>query len=103
MAGIKMRSFLKEGVTDVKALIDHPMETGRRIDNKTKQVVPAHFIQHVISKHDGRIVYESWFGTGVSAKPFISFRFKGGKKGDPIQLMWFDNKGNSDHAETVIK
>lgn len=103
MAKIKMRADLKDDAVVVKALITHPMETGRRRDTETKELVPAHFIQRLIAEHAGEKVFESWWGTGVSANPFISFSFTGAQKGDKIKLTWVDNLGQSDSIEKPIK
>ncbi len=43
---IKMRAQLKNGITEVKVLMSHPMETGRR-KSDFGDVIPAHFIQQV--------------------------------------------------------
>ena len=37
----------------VLVLVNHPMETGRRKDSKTGQLVPAHFIKSMEFKHNG--------------------------------------------------
>ncbi len=100
---IKMRARLKEGEVTVKALIKHPMETGRRKDPETDEVVPAHFIQEVFAEYQGKQVFHGYLGTGVSANPFISFAFTGGEKGAVVKLVWVDNKGQSDSAEVPIK
>lgn len=100
---IKARAKIKDDTTTVKVLITHPMETGRRTDPKTKEVVPAHFIRRFVAEHGGRIVFESFWGTGVSANPFISFAFKGAQKGDSVKLTWSDNTGKSGQKETPVK
>ena len=43
----KIKARPKGDVTEILALIQHPMETGLRKDKKTKKVIPAHFIQKV--------------------------------------------------------
>ena len=53
---IKMRAAAKDGVTTIKALISHPMETGTRKDKKTGEKIPAHFIQEVVCEHNGNAV-----------------------------------------------
>jgi sulfur-oxidizing protein SoxZ len=53
MASIKMRANVKDGVTTIKALISHPMDTGLVKDKKTGKVIPAHFIQEVVCTHKG--------------------------------------------------
>lgn len=98
-----MRARMKDGGVVVKALIKHPMETGRRKDPDTGETVPAHFIQEVYGEYEGEQVFKGYLGTGVSANPFISFSFTGGEKGGVVKLIWADNKGQSDSAETEIK
>jgi len=51
---IKMRARRgDDGVVVVKALITHPMETGRRQDRDSGDTVPAHFIQKVVGEYKG--------------------------------------------------
>lgn len=100
---IRMRARAKGDNISVKALITHPMETGRRRDKETDKVIPAHFIQRVVSEYKGEVVFEAYWGTGVSKNPFVSFEFKGGKAGDTVKLTWFDNTDQSSTAATTIK
>ena len=102
-SSIKMRAKLENGRVTVKALIKHPMETGRRKDPESGELVPAHFIQKVHAEHGGQQVFRGYWGTGVSANPFISFTFEGGGKGEIVKLIWVDNQGRSDSAETSIR
>jgi sulfur-oxidizing protein SoxZ len=100
---IKIRAKLKGDVTQVKALISHPMETGARKDEKSGEVVPAYFIQEVVCTWKGKEVMKALWSGGVSKNPYISFKFTGAAKGDTVQLAWTDNKGESDSAEAEIK
>ena len=81
MASIKIRAKLSDGVTTVKALIQHPMETGQRKDKKTGKLIPAHFIQEVTCEHNGTNVMTALWGPAVSKNPYLSFKFKGAKVG----------------------
>ena len=103
MASIKMRANVDAGVTTIKALISHPMETGTRKDSKTGEVIPAHFIQEVVCEHKGNKVLVANWGPAVSKNPYLSFRFTGAAAGDTVKLSWVDNKGDKDSAETTIK
>lgn len=103
MASIKIRAKEKDGVTTVKCLISHPMETGLREDKKTGEKIPAHFIQEVVAEHNGKNVLTALWGVGVSKNPYLSFKIKGGAEGDAIRIAWTDNKGESDSAETKVK
>ena len=46
---MKIRATTTAGVTEVKALMSHPMETGRRKD-ADGQLVPAHYITEVTAQ-----------------------------------------------------
>jgi len=100
---IKVRATLKGDVTEVKALMNHPMETGLRKDKDTGEVIPAHFIQEVVCTWQDKEVIKALWSGGVSKNPYIAFKFTGAAKGDTIQLAWTDNKGESDSAEAKIK
>ena len=103
MASIKMRAKAENGVTTIKALISHPMETGTRKDKKTGEKIPAHFIQEVVCAHKGNTVMTANWGPAISKNPYLSFRFTGGAAGDTVTLNWVDNKGGKDSSETTIK
>ncbi|MEJ2396443.1 MAG: thiosulfate oxidation carrier complex protein SoxZ [Candidatus Thiodiazotropha sp.] len=100
---IKIRASEKGGETTVKALISHPMETGARKNSKTGKLIPAHFIEEVVCKHNGAMVLTAEWSGGVSKNPYISFKFTGAAKGDEITLSWTDNKGESDSKSAKIK
>ena len=103
MASIKMRARKGDDGVTVKALITHPMETGRRRDRDSGELVPAHFIQRVVCEYKGEKVFEAYWGTGVSRNPFIAFKFDGGEKGDNVTLTWVDNLGQSESREEPIR
>ena len=103
MSSIKMRAKSKDGVTTVKALISHPMETGLRKDKKTGKPIPAHFIQEVICEHKGNTVLTANWSGAISKNPYLSFRFSGAAAGDTLKLSWVDNMGNKDSAEAAVK
>jgi len=100
---IKIRAKLKGEIAEVKALMSHPMETGRRKDKATGELVPAHFIQEVVYTWQEKEVLKALWSGGVSKNPYIAFRFKGAKKGDTVRLSWTDSKGESGSATTEIK
>lgn len=99
---IKIRARFKDGVTEVKALMTHPMETGRR-KSDLDALVPAHFIQLVTVTLNGTPVLEAQWGTGISKNPYLTFRLRGAKPGDRIALRWQDNKGESNLGEAAVE
>jgi sulfur-oxidizing protein SoxZ len=101
---MRVRAKLKDGgVTEVKALINHPMETGQRKDRKTGELIPAHFIEEVTCTHKGETVMTALWSGGISKDPYVAFQFKGAASGDKLTLAWKDNKGESDSLEVDIK
>ncbi len=98
---MKIRATTLGDSTEVKVLMSHEMETGQRKDAQG-QTIPAWFIQNVIVTWNGRTVLSAQWGTAVSKNPFLSFKFKGGAKGDRIAISWTDNRGDKRTDETVI-
>jgi sulfur-oxidizing protein SoxZ len=103
MASIKIRAKAKDGVTTVKTLISHPMESGLRKDSKTGELIPAHHVTEVTAEHNGNVLMTANWSGGVSKNPYLSFKFKGAASGDMIKIGWVDNKGEGDSAEAKIK
>lgn len=99
---IKIRATLENGVTTVKTLMIHPMETGLFKDKKTGEPIPAHFIQEVKCEHNGNVVLDAECGIAISKNPYLAFNFSGGAVGDTIKISWVDNKGAGDFAEATI-
>ena len=89
------------GVTEVKVLMNHEMETGQRKDAQGK-TIPAWFIQEVTATYSGKTVLSAQWGPAVSKNPFMSFKFKGAAKGDKVQVTWVDSKGDKRTDEATI-
>ncbi len=98
---MKIRAKAEGGVVDVKVLMSHIEESGQRKDDKGN-LVPAHFIQNVTATCQGRPVLSAQWGPAISKNPFLSFKFKGGNKGDKLRLTWTDNKGDSRTDEVTV-
>ncbi|MEN9842175.1 MAG: hypothetical protein RLZZ612_4 [Pseudomonadota bacterium] len=98
---MRIRAASKDGVTEVRVLMSHPMETGQRKD-ASGATVPAHYIKDLEATHNGKVVLKSQFSGSVSQNPFLSFKFKGGAKGDKVAVKWVDTKGDSRTDEATI-
>ncbi len=98
---IKMRAQLKGEITEVKILMSHPMESGRR-KNDIDEVVPAHFIQLVTVMLKCKTVLEAQWRTGISKNPYLTFRLTGAKTGDTVAVTWHDNKGESSSQQIEV-
>jgi len=98
---MKIRATVVGDSTEVRVLMSHEMETGQRKDAQGK-VIPAWFIQNVVVAHNGKPVLNAQWGTAIAKNPFLSFKFKGGAKGDKIEITWVDNRGEKRTDETVV-
>lgn len=94
---------VKEKITEVKALIKHPMENGLRKELETGKLVPAHFIEEVTCEYQQKVVMSAIWSGAISKNPYCAFQFKGGVKGELVKLTWKDNKGQTESKEVKIK
>lgn len=101
MDTMKIRAVLSGETTEVKVLMQHPMESGWRKDD-ANETIAAHFIQLVTATLNGRTVLVAQWGSGISRNPYLTFRLKGARAGDRIAVEWVDNKGASNSIETAV-
>ena len=98
---MKVRATMKGHTAEVRVLMVHPMETGQRKDS-TGAVIPLHFIQEVQVRLNGKVALEGQISQAVSRNPVFSFKLKGVKAGDKLEIAWLDNKGEKNLTSTAI-
>ena len=98
---MKIRANVVGDSTEVKVLMSHEMETGQRKDAQGN-AIPAWFIQNVAVAHNGKPVLSAQWGPAIAKNPFLAFKFKGGAKGDKIQITWVDSRGEKRTDEALI-
>jgi sulfur-oxidizing protein SoxZ len=99
---MKIRAQVAGDMADIKILMQHPMETGRRKE-ANGQLVPLHIIQQVTATLNGKIVLDAQWGPSMSKNPFLGFRVKGAKVGDELVVTWVDNKGGKRSDKAVLE
>ncbi len=100
---VKIRTKTKGGITTVKALVSHPMESGFR-KNKKGGMIPAKYIQEVVCDIDGKTVMTAYWSGGISKNPYMAFKVPEAMgKGKKVLLKWTDNVGGSGSGEAKIK
>ena len=99
---VKIKAKAENGETTVKALIKHPMETGRRKEKGSDELIPMHYIQEITCTYQGETVLTAEWGPTISKNPFLSFKFTGGAPGEVVELTWTDNKGGGDSGSATI-
>ena len=98
---IKIRAQINGDLTDIRVLMQHPMETGQRRDERG-QSVSAHFIQTFSVLLNGKPMINGQLNTSVSKNPLFSFRAKGIKSGDKLAVTWTDNRGEQRQDEITL-
>jgi len=89
----RIRAVSKDGITEVRILMSHEMETGQRRD-AAGALIPAWFIQEVAARLNDRDVLLAQWGPSISRNPYLAFKIRGGKAGDTLSVTWVDNRGD---------
>ena len=101
-SSVKIRTKRQQDTTEIRVLIAHPMETGRRRETPKSPLIVAHYIQQLIIKHNNDIIANIQTGASISKNPYFAFILQGGEVGDKITVTWQDNLGNMDIGERLI-
>jgi sulfur-oxidizing protein SoxZ len=102
-AATKMKTRARDdGTTEILVLVNHPMETGQRVDAKTKEKVPAHFIQTMAIEHNGKVIATIEMAQGISKDPLIGVAVAGAKAGDKVACKWTDSKNEAGGADAAV-
>ena len=98
---IKIRAQIQGDITEVRILMQHPMETGQRKDDKG-QTLPAQFIQSFTVSLNGKPIIDGQLNTSISRNPLFSFKVRGVKGGDKLAVTWVDNTGDKRLDELTV-
>lgn len=98
---IKIRAQIQGEVTEVRILMQHPMETGLRKDDKG-QTLPAQFIQSFTVSLNGKPIIDGQLNTSISKNPLFTFKARGVKSGDKLAVTWVDNTGDKRLDEITV-
>ena len=78
-------------IVEIKALISHPMHTGRAKD-KSGNVIPRQIINTFKVLFEGQEVFSVDMEPAVSANPYVSFPFKASSSGT-FKFIWVEDGG----------
>ena len=85
------RSAARGEVIEIKALIEHPMETGLRRDNKG-ELVPRKIINQFICRYNNEVVFRVDLHEAIAANPFIAFSLRATASGR-LDFIWTEDFG----------
>src|SRR5215467_3812281 len=78
-------------IIEIKTLIQHPMETGYRLDSKGA-AIPRDIINRFTCTYNGDEVFRAELHPAISANPFIAFSTVATETGE-LAFSWTDDHG----------
>jgi sulfur-oxidizing protein SoxZ len=88
------RKEVKKGdIVEVKALVQHAMESGQRKDAEGR-IVPRKILNRFVCTVAGSQVFSADLEPAIAANPFIQFKFRAERSG-PVVLAWIDDDGSN--------
>jgi len=105
MAAIRLSvpdTAAKGEVIEIKAMIQHPMESGFRRDSRG-EAIARDIITRFACEYDGETVFAADFNPSVSANPFLTFYTTATVSGT-LTFRWTDQNGEtwSDMADIEV-
>ncbi len=99
---VKVPGKAKAGdVILIKTLISHKMETGRRKNKKTGELIPRKIINSFVAKFNGKEVFRAKMHPGISANPYLAFHVKVPASGE-FEFTWTEDTGKTWSAKKKI-
>jgi len=99
---IKPKKFKDGEVVKVSFMVMHPMETGLRKDKKTKQIVPAKYINNVKFDYNGKTITTLNVWESLSTNPVFTTYMKINGKGK-LTVTYTDSTGEVHEKSKKIK
>lgn len=100
-ARVRMPASAKRGeVIEIRTLVQHPMESGFRLDNTGKEI-SRHIIESFDCTYNGREIFRARLYPAVSTNPFFTFYALAAESGDLV-FTWKDDQGGVATATSHI-
>jgi sulfur-oxidizing protein SoxZ len=91
-ARVRMPASAKRGdVIEIRTLVQHPMESGFRLDSTGREIA-RHIIESFDCSYNGREIFRAKLYPAVSTNPFFSFYAVAAESGDFV-FTWRDDQG----------
>jgi len=86
---------------EIRAIIQHPMENGFRLDTQGTPI-PVEIITDFVCSYDGGEVFRVALEPGISANPYFSFFLTATRTG-PVDFYWKDQDGTETRATSQLE
>ncbi len=97
---VSNRSPKKGEIVIVRAMVQHPMETGFR-KQASGELIPRKIINKFDAALNGKPVISWHLETGVAPNPYLEFRFKAEEAGE-LKMIWVDDDKSTIEAVEKI-
>lgn len=87
-------------VIRVTVLIQHPMETGYRLDADGRKV-PKNVIRSLVCRYNGVEVFRAQMSPGIAANPYLRFPTLATESGE-LEFTWVDDAGERGGVRQAI-
>lgn len=84
----------------LRIAIQHPMETGYRLDNFGGRI-PKNVINNLVCRYNGVEVFRAEMGSGISANPLLQFHAVAEASGEFV-FEWVDDSGQRGSERAAI-
>jgi sulfur-oxidizing protein SoxZ len=92
LARVRMPQNATRGeVIEIRTLVQHPMESGFRLDNTGKEI-PRHIVESFDCTYNGREIFRVKLHPAVSTNPFFTFYAVATESGELV-FTWKDDQG----------
>ena len=88
-------------LTEIRTLIDHPMETGLRRD-PSGRTIPRDMLAHFIVRSGSNVVFSARFANGTAANPLVSFWIAVNET-TVLDLMWEHENGSVARSQVTLR
>ena len=88
-------------IIEIKALIQHEMETGFRVAS-SGNTIPRNIISRFVCMYNGTEVFRADLFPAVAANPFLSF-FTVATESGTLEFQWTDDQDNTQTASASIE
>ncbi|HUQ75574.1 MAG TPA: thiosulfate oxidation carrier complex protein SoxZ [Burkholderiales bacterium] len=100
IARIQLPERIARGdAVEVRVVIQHPMETGFRVDAGKR--VARNAIHSLVCRYNGAEVFRATLSPGVAANPYIRFYTRAVDSGE-LEFWWLDDDGVEGQVRTPI-
>jgi len=91
-ARVRMPASAKRGeIIEIRTLVQHPMESGFRLDNSGKPIA-RHIVESFDCTYNGRAIFRAKLHPAVSTNPFFTFYAVASESGELV-FTWRDDQG----------